>query len=117
MVDIKHGESVRYFDNIFNNLIDPNNSNDSNNICVKCTYFNGRLDGKYEEYYNNGNIKLISNYKYIYGNKEYKYKHGDIIEYYKSGQINNKGYYIENKLIEYITYDENGEIIKKINNS
>ena len=100
LVNKKYGESIRYFEN--------------NNIYSKCIYNNDCLNGKYEEYYYNGNIKLICNYKYVNDDIQ-KYKHGDIIEYYKSGQINNKGYYIENKLIEYITYDENGEIIREIN--
>lgn len=103
----QNGECIEYFNN-FDNF--------NNNIYKKYTYYLDCLDGKYEEYYDNGNIRLICNYKYnkdITGN-ESGYKHGDIIEYYKSGKIHNKGKYINNKLIEYITFDEEGNIIKKI---
>jgi antitoxin component YwqK of YwqJK toxin-antitoxin module len=61
------------------------------NIEYKCNYINGCLDGVYEYYYINNKLKFICNYKYDEKTKIQKNLHG-----------------------EYIQFDENGNICKKM---
>jgi len=51
---------------------------------------NGDADGKFITYYENGNIKKITNY--LNGDA-----HGDKIKYYESGSIKSQSYYLQDK--------------------
>jgi antitoxin component YwqK of YwqJK toxin-antitoxin module len=116
-----NGEYIQYFDVI--------NNKELNKLYIKKKYIDGCLDGTFEEYHDNGNIHIICNYKYdktselqLMGKKYVsiikceKNKHGDIIQFYKSGNIYKTGKYVNNNLEgEYIIYAENGDIIKKMN--
>lgn len=104
-----NGEYKQYFDII--------NNKELNKLYIKKKYIDDCLDGIFEEYHDNGNIRLICNYKYDKHIKKYKKnKHGNIIEFYKNGQIYKTSKYVNNNLEgEYIFYAENGDIIKKLN--
>lgn len=97
-------------------------------LLSESNYIDGCLNGEYKQYYKNGNMKVLCNYKYdktselSYSGKKYvnitkceKNKHGEIIEFYENGNIHKRGNYIDNKLngIYYI-YSENGNIIKEL---
>ena len=67
---------------------------------------NGILNGKYDEYYANGNRFTLGNY--VNGKKE-----GELIEYYENGQIKEKRFYINDKEEgKSLFYDEKGKLIK-----
>ena len=65
---------------------------------------------KYEEYYSNGKIKLISTVKK--GEKI-----GELIEYFENGNVKSKGHFIENRLHEgeCLVFYENGVLKSKTN--
>jgi hypothetical protein len=66
----------------------------------------GKRQGKWLEYYENGQLKLKSNYK----NGEYE---GEQLGYYKNGQLWVKINYKDGKLEgEFLVYNENGQLEK-----
>lgn len=96
-------------------------------------YFNGKEEGKYIEYYENGNIKEERNYengkeegKYIsyhengniweVGNYENGMRVGDFISYFDDGVIKGKRYFLNDKLEgKVIDYWYNGNIYLESN--
>jgi antitoxin component YwqK of YwqJK toxin-antitoxin module len=78
------------------------------------TYPNGQIkvkgnktNGKWVEYYDNGQV--LSKGKYIYGKKE-----GEWVSKYKSGRLKDKITYVNGKKNgEYLGYHENGKIWRK----
>ena len=85
-----------------------------NNGKIKCKYFlcDGKIEGKYKEYFENGQFKIICNY---IDNK----KHGEC-KYYDQGTYGIYTYciynYIDDKLNGiYKKYDKNRNILIKFN--
>lgn len=78
---------------------------DNGILKTKEFYKNGKLNGKQENWHDNGNIKSIVNFLE-------NYKHGEFQSRFKNGQIHWEGSYIEGELLpgEYIVYHEDGDI-------
>lgn len=71
--------------------------------------YNSYFDGKYINYYKNGVIKNVSNYK----NKKLE---GEFIENFENGKLKTKAKYQNGNLIgEYIIYREDGRINTSVN--
>ena len=71
---------------------------------IKGKIIDGKREGEILYFYDNGLLKIKTNYKY--GKVEGKW-----LEYYESGQLHYEGNYIDGELNgEYLTYYENGQL-------
>ncbi len=67
-------------------------------------YVDDKLDGKYEEYFNNGKIYFIENFKN-------GIQVGEYLKYYNTGQLKISSYYENNELNgEYKSYHPDGTL-------
>ena len=73
-------------------------------------YINGQMDGEWKRYYDSGELMEIVTFV---ENEE----NGPFIEYYKNGKTKAAGNYLagDNEHGELKLFDENGELIKKMN--
>ncbi|MAD11452.1 MAG: hypothetical protein CMC04_01855 [Flavobacteriaceae bacterium] len=79
---------------------------DKNIITIKVSYKDGKREGEYLEYYENGQLRFKRNYKD--GKLE-----GEYLIYYESGQLKKKNNYKNGKRDgENIHYWENGQLYK-----
>lgn len=115
-------------DNELNGISKLYYNNPQNSLKAEYSYKNSMLDGESIEFYENGNIKQISNYKnnlkngietYFYPNKNKKYEityengqaNGPFKYYYENGNIQLEGSYKNRRLDgKIISYYENGNI-------
>ena len=73
---------------------------------VKSNYKDGKSEGEYFLYYKSGQIQFKNNYK---DNKP----EGEQLSYYENGQLEFKGIYKKGKMEgEWLSYSENGQLIE-----
>lgn len=83
------------------------NNNGPSHKWLECYYVNGKYDGKYMEWFSDGQLKIMGNY-------DKGVKVDKFVEYYQSGNMKEEEYYIDNKLSGKQTrWHENG-FIKEI---
>jgi antitoxin component YwqK of YwqJK toxin-antitoxin module len=77
---------------------------DNGQVEVKCNYVNSKLNGEFLEYYSDGKIHIKCNYV---KNK----KHGEFVLYHDNGQVYEKSNFFNDKYHgEHVCYYKNGEI-------
>jgi uncharacterized protein len=101
---LPHGE----FTHTFNGR--DNRGSRTNQVVVKGTYHNGKENGLYEEFYNNGQLKL--HVQYQDGNRV-----GAVNSYHMNGQFNTRATYENGKLNGILVrYHDNGQEWYRIRN-
>lgn len=92
---IKHGECIFY--------------HLTGNIKRRCTFVNGKLDGKFEEYYPNNTLKILENYidGKLHGECKYKNLEDEMrIAFYDNGILIREENYINKKILTITTYND-----------
>ncbi len=79
---------------------------DDGTLYWKMHYKDGRMDGKFVQYYFNGKVRSTENYKE-------GIQDGETKEYYEKGNLKRVAMYSNGKVVKEISYDEHGKQIKQ----
>ena len=115
-----HGERILYHENGAIQAIEPYENGifkgdfqafyENKQLELTGKYINGKMDGEWKRYYDSGELMEIVTFV---ENEE----NGPFVEYYKNGKTKAAGNYLagDNEHGELKLFDENGELIKKMN--